>query len=629
MVRLSEKIKDFSLKTAVFYLFLCVSATLWADPSQRINLTERLAKETFHLADLPRESLDVLRAAPVIGTVESFYTFNVEAEKIETTKAVLRKIGKHCYIYVEYGKPVSAASINKIASVFDSTIYPNTRAMFGSEWKPGIDNDARITILLTDIKDGFNPSKGKHSYVAGYFNAGDCYSTNKYPASNQREMLYLDINPVVPASHEFLSTLAHEFQHMIHWNNDSKEFTWLNESMSQLAPYLCGLGHPLQIEAFISNPDNSLIAWSDENMIANYGQVYMWAQYLSTRVVDTATMRRRFIRRLVANKSQGLSSITSTMREQKLSGKVSDLFRFFCAANYLNDSRVAGGIYGYESTLRNFYLQPEISMLKVPGVVRRTVKCWSAKAIQINAEPLRGKYARVAFTATKMTAANKYNNEYDLAIISFDSAKKAHPHITWLPVKDYKVFNQYVRIPLQNDRILALVVHRGPESMKAEQGFAKGASSAIFNFAISGIYTAKEVKSLMTARTLLPNEENDYLLTPSYANLDMEDFADIFIETSERLEQLLTEMQQAIGEVSENDSVEYEILQNLSEQLHSDLYRAASEELNLTKRSLIAERLKEVASRRPSHEQVILKALSKTIEQVEGFDSLFLKTADQ
>ena len=36
------------------------------------------------------------------------------------------------------------------------------------------------------------------------------------------------------------TVLAHEFQHMVHWNNDRNEETWVNEGMSELAQEVAG-----------------------------------------------------------------------------------------------------------------------------------------------------------------------------------------------------------------------------------------------------------------------------------------------------------------------------------------------------------------------------------------------------
>ena len=472
-----------------------------------IDLTQMFNQSTRELADGERisrgeENVRLGRAfadvKPVeVGDQASFNTYNLEQNCNEKIKATCKKIGKHCYVYLQNGKKVEQKTIDKIANAFDNKIYPTDRAMFGNEWTPGIDDDARITLLLLDIKDGYNPSSGNYAYTGGYFNAGDCYTKSKYSTSNEKEMLYLDINPSDPNSDKFLSVMAHEFQHMIHWNHDPKEYTWLNESMSQLAPYLCGYGHPSQVDAFLRTPDNNMCAWSDDDMVANYGQVYMWAQYISTRIASTDERRQAFIRRMVAQKSQGMAGINDAIEKQGIKNSARNLFRNFCVANYLNDDRINNGDYGYGNALSRFYLNPEIKVDKAPAKGKSSVKCWSAKCIKINPATIKGKKVAVCFAGQKI-ATTELKNAFDVALVHYCSDGKVLPKVNWLPVKDYKV-NQEVTIPAEYDRMLMVVVNRGPETMKSEQAFAKNAGSANFTFAIGATGAAGTNQNITVA----------------------------------------------------------------------------------------------------------------------------------
>ncbi|HNW12566.1 MAG TPA: hypothetical protein PKI71_14480, partial [Candidatus Rifleibacterium sp.] len=336
-------------------------------------------------------------------------------------------------------------------------------------------------------------------FTAGYFNAGDCYSRSKFPNSNQREMLYLDIYPGDPASDKFLSVLAHEFQHMIHWSADPKEFTWVNESLSQLAPFLCGYGHPSQVEAYMRSPDNNMLAWSDDNMLANYGQVYFWAQYISTRIASTDERRRAFIRRMVSQKSQGLSGLNAAIDKQGIKNNVRNLFRSFCVANYLNDDRIARGAYSYENSLSRFALKPEIKVDGAPYEGKGHVKCWSAKAIQINPSAFRGSDARFAFAGQKVSAAG-YANAFDVAVVAYTADGDAPPEVSWLNIKDYKAMD-VIKISEKHNRLMMVVINRGPEAMKAEQSFAKNAAPAAFSFRVSKVGAGSSAAPRVASRS--------------------------------------------------------------------------------------------------------------------------------
>lgn len=472
--------------------FFVMSTTVRAE---LIDVTAMFAEEAAWLADnLAKETRDefLFRTTginayadsrpPAVGDIEIFNAFNVSTGKHQKIRAKLTKIGKHCYVYLQEGKKVSSEVMGRIAREFDGRIYPRTRSMFGSEWSPGIDGDTRITLLLLDIQDGYNPSQGKRGYTAGYFYPGDCYNRRKKPESNEREMLYLDTYPSVPGSKEFMSVVAHEFQHMIHWNNDPKEFTWVNESLSQLSQFLCGYGHPAQLSAFIRNPHNNLAAWSDDDMIANYGHVYLWAYYISVRIASTAERRRAFVRRMVAQTSQGFSGLNAAIKKQGIKNNVRNLFRSFCLANYLNDDRIERGAYGYDKPLAKFALRPELRLNNPPFEVKGKVKCWAARAVQINSSSLRGREVSLLFAGTQVQAG-KYSNSFDAALVTYSSNRKHLPIVHWLNIKKFKA-SEKITISKEHDRMLMLVINRGPETMKVEQSFARGAAPAAFHFAV-------------------------------------------------------------------------------------------------------------------------------------------------
>lgn len=476
-----------------------------------VDLTQFFAKETQSLGDsLVKESLretmartpGLLAYADVkpreVGDVEIFSTFNMNKNAHEKIKAQLKKIGKHCYVYLQQGRQVDSKNIDRIVNAFDNRIYLEARSMFGSEWNPGIDDDARVTILLLDIQDSYNPANGRKDFTAGYFNATDCFSNKKFSFSNEREMLYLDTFPGDVSTDRFLSVIAHEFQHMIHWNNDPKEFTWVNESLSQLAPFLCGYGHPPQVESFIRNPDNNMSAWSNDDMIANYGQVYLWAQYISTRIASTDERRRAFVRRMVAQTSQGFSGLNAAIKKQGIKNNASNLFRNFCVANYLNDDRINGGAYGYDKSLARLALKPELRIDIAPFEGKGSVKCWSAKAIQINPASLKNQRVRLLFAGQKISASN-YSNEFDVAIVGYSTDGKSEPVVKWLEVKEFKA-SELVNLSVAHDRLMLVVVNRGPEIMKVEQAFAKGAAPAAFSFAFRKV-TSQQAAPGIAQRT--------------------------------------------------------------------------------------------------------------------------------
>src|SRR3989338_2344394 len=99
----------------------------------------------------------LVRATVLDFYVDSSYDY-LGRSKIS---ASLHQIGERAYFFVEdnyyyslndEGRKDFSVSLKKIVQEFDEVIYPQLRATFGSEWKPGIDNDEKITVLFTQIK---------------------------------------------------------------------------------------------------------------------------------------------------------------------------------------------------------------------------------------------------------------------------------------------------------------------------------------------------------------------------------------------------------------------------------------------------------------------------------------------
>ncbi|RCK77847.1 MAG: Secreted protease metal-dependent protease [Candidatus Ozemobacter sibiricus] len=441
------------------------------------------------------QSID--RRPPQVGDEVVFNTFNVATMERFKVPAILRKIGKHCYAYVEKGRDLAPSTIEKVVNAFDARIYPNNTAIFGSEWNPGIDGDPRITLFFLDIRDGYGQN-GNKNFTAGYFYAGDEYPTRVNPHSNQREMLYLDISPADPSSDQLLSVLAHEFQHMIHWHHDPKEHTWLNEACSQLAVFLNGFDHPNQVFAFIRNSDNNLIAWANETAIANYGQVYLFAYFLANRVCANVQERNALMRAIVAHKSQGITSIADVFKRQKKPYAFSQVFDGFCVANFINDPTLANGFYGYDKFLSKLKVAPARRFTGAPFSAHSTVKPWSAKGYQFDLSGSSGPI-RVAFAGQKLNAGPLLANIFDVAVVLSDSRRRVPTQIEWLKLANHKA-DAVLRLQAgRHDTMHLIVCHRGPIASKIEQTFAQRAPPAEFSFTVT-VSRGRSPQAVVAAR---------------------------------------------------------------------------------------------------------------------------------
>ncbi|MEZ7893501.1 MAG: hypothetical protein QMC67_17330 [Candidatus Wallbacteria bacterium] len=337
-----------------------IDGTHFFDDFQK-DAANRLKKEPVTKAELTRRgiSFNIGGAVPVRENVPAVFNVrNIAANQNEQVAASCVRIGKNCYIFLENGLSFPDSYLDRLVSEFDNKIYPNDTATFGSEWKPGIDNDNRITILLMDIKDGMENSG---AYVAGYFFAGDEYSKSQYQFSNEREMMYMDIVQGGFSDDKgfirFCGTIAHEFQHMIHWNRDAKEQNWLNEAMSQYASFINGYGHPGQIKPYFKRPDTSLTAWRQDRALQNYGAIYMFAYYMIRIVagVNGTDWQRQldFTKTLISDVNHGIPSVNATLAKFGINKTFNQIYLDWLTANAINNPRVAKR-FGYDSNFPDY-----------------------------------------------------------------------------------------------------------------------------------------------------------------------------------------------------------------------------------------------------------------------------------
>ena len=285
---------------------------------------------------------DINNNGDIVGRQLSFHAFNFGTNKYDDPSPISAtcqsvtplSTGYKLNIWVENTQipKVSSTAIADIQTQFINTILPTETSYFGNP--PSGD----FTILIMDIQDG-----GGSTYVAGYFDPRNEFLNGSLVEdhSNERHMIYMDSNPAQPGTRTFYGTLAHEFQHFIHNSKDPQEATWVNEGLSGLARFICGYDHPVShVRAFAGNPTTSLIIWQDN--LENYGATYLFMLYLAEHYGGAGTTRA-----IVANTGIGITGINNALFQRGYVVTVNDIFKNWVIANYLNNSSISGGIYGY------------------------------------------------------------------------------------------------------------------------------------------------------------------------------------------------------------------------------------------------------------------------------------------
>lgn len=273
---------------------------------------------------------------PAYANAETFFVNkDFDAEGKETINASLEISGENAYFFVdeEYLARLPENEVLRLKSIiynlsteFDEVIYSGLRKVFGEESNPGIDGDRRISVLLHNMKSG----------VGGYVRESDF---NPGIMSNSREMIYLNIEEAINT--EFgPSFLAHEFQHLINYNEKTikrgvKEDQWLNEARSEYAPTLLEYNADYKdsylskrVNEFLAHPSDALLDWRGRSV--DHASASMFIHYLVDRYGE------EIVTYMMQANSVGAGSIDMAILALGHNESFSDVFRDWLITVYVN-----------------------------------------------------------------------------------------------------------------------------------------------------------------------------------------------------------------------------------------------------------------------------------------------------
>ncbi|MCR5698759.1 MAG: hypothetical protein K6G52_03845, partial [Treponemataceae bacterium] len=192
-----------------------------------------------------------------VGDTKSFYIDDADGN-FSSVSASLKAESTNCYVWVVsdiYDNTSSSVSDNKIttsqlealATKFELIYGPET-AVFGKAYKDMdsqisgyVPKSEKISILVFDIDGDYTALQS--SGTLGYFWGKDMYYDSAVQSSgvrsNECEIFYIDSHFLDRYQEFVYSTLAHEFQHMLHFVHKNMEqsltsSTWFNEMLSMV-----------------------------------------------------------------------------------------------------------------------------------------------------------------------------------------------------------------------------------------------------------------------------------------------------------------------------------------------------------------------------------------------------------
>lgn len=265
-----------------------------------------------------------------LGEIRTFYT---DLDEIE---AELVAITDHFYFWKETSLELDSSQLLLPALRFDKEYLPKINKLFSVHDQEGIDNDPKVSILHMD---GYADNS-----ELGFFNSGDQYPKIVNPRSNEEELIYLNMKNLELGEDLYFGTIAHEYQHLIHWQTDPNETIWLSEGLAQLSEVAIGLRTADSIFDYWSDPGIQLNDWNYENegeLLAHYGAAYLFLVYIWEKLGDEA------IRDIYQDPANGMASIAKVLQIYQPDMTLNEFVGNWAVANYLDD-QTFGENYGYD-----------------------------------------------------------------------------------------------------------------------------------------------------------------------------------------------------------------------------------------------------------------------------------------
>ncbi|MFP4153429.1 MAG: M30 family zinc metallopeptidase [Alkalispirochaeta sp.] len=262
-------------------------------------------------------------------------------------------MGEHCYIWVhnanfddtstdDRDNKITSTQAEAMRDAFEA-IYPEITNLLGYEigggpgGDGGLDGDTRVSILFYDIRNDY--SVDQWGGVLGYFWPKDGYTQEQLDGSgyesNEAEIFYIDVHFTDFWPDGIAGTLAHEYQHMIHFAQKDRQGvptqTWFNEMLSMVTEDFVSetLGttvyqsHPSGRVGYYNGgyPVSGIVDWHyDAYNLYSYAGAYVFGAFLA-RNYGGADL----IHELLTNSSAGISSINAALSHLGYSERFEDI----------------------------------------------------------------------------------------------------------------------------------------------------------------------------------------------------------------------------------------------------------------------------------------------------------------
>jgi hypothetical protein len=258
--------------------------------------------------------LAAAKVVPSVGDRRTFSVFNGQGG-FDQVEAVAEFVGEQAVLFIDETAPaggLSQADLAAFSDRFDEVIYPTISGAFGEV--PDLDGNGRVVIVFTPTVNRLTP-RGSSGFAGGFFFGIDLLPERE--GSNEAEAFYMLVPDPAGEFSDARSTskvlevtpaiLAHEFQHMVHFNErvlkldaEAPEALWLSEGLAQMAEELVAreyeetgdneaadlfrVGNRERARRYLSNPSAaSLIVAAGQGSLEERGAGWLHVLYLTAQ----------------------------------------------------------------------------------------------------------------------------------------------------------------------------------------------------------------------------------------------------------------------------------------------------------------------------------------------------------
>ena len=329
-----------------FVTAIMLAAPIWAQEMVFPTLDELadLQIPGYDYADLVqrlswRDISHTPPAAPPVYQIGDTETFRVPTEtdnRGEPITTVLLGMTDNVLVWIDESERISAARVQWLAEEIDETIVQPLHQLFDYDPPPGVDGDPRIYVVGVRWTD-WN--------IAGYFASPHAAPRSVLPESNEHEMLVVNLSNRDKSDvfdPYFLSTVAHEYQHVLRYHRDPSEEKWLDEALSMyVMHHFYGYDHvAYHVEQFLAAPQTALKRFHrDERIHKDYGAGLLFTLFLAERFGSGV------VRDIQAEPEDGWRGIEKVLHEA-YDADLDEVFADWVLANYFMDAESG---FGYTS----------------------------------------------------------------------------------------------------------------------------------------------------------------------------------------------------------------------------------------------------------------------------------------